>query len=251
MAWQTVGQSIPTPFVSGVKLCNSSQQSPVDRPKYQAVIGSLLHLSLKTRPDIAFAVGSAARFCSNPDATHWTAVKRILRYLKGTSDLGIKYQKEPSNFLHGYADADWAGDIDDRKSTSGYCFMMSGGAVSWSSKKQSCVALSTAESEYLALSSATQEALWLRHIMADMGEQQLDPTPINEDNQAAIMMSKNFQFHGRAKHIAIRYHFIHEHLANGNISLIYCPSDQNLADIFTKCVQNERFVKFRTLLGIC
>ena len=139
---------------------------------YQAAIGSLLHLSLKTRPDIAFAVGCVARFCANPTETHWLAVKRIFRYLKGTSGLGIKFKYQSdssSNTLYGFADADWAGDVEDRKSTSGYCFKMCGGVVSWRSKKQHCVALSTAEAEYLALSAATQEVVWLRQFLNDLG----------------------------------------------------------------------------------
>ncbi|XP_066968182.1 uncharacterized protein [Macrobrachium rosenbergii] len=125
----------------------------------QSAVGSLLYLSTRTRPDITFAVCNVAKFCTNPTKYHWSAVKRIFRYLRGTCDLGIVYSKQNSCFCVGYSDADWAGDKNDSKSTSGYCFSLSSGLISWRTNKQSCVALSTAEAEYVALSSAAQEAV--------------------------------------------------------------------------------------------
>ena len=141
---------ISTPVNPDVKLvpCQSSEDV-CDQQLYQAVVGSLLYLSTKTRPDIAYGVGCAARFCAKPTKEHWTAVKRILRYLKGTSNLGLLYSSTTSSEIVGYSDADWAGDVGDRKSTSGYVFMLSGAAISWKSNKQTCVALSTAEAEYV------------------------------------------------------------------------------------------------------
>ena len=126
-----------------------------------------MYLSGWTRPDIAFAVGNVARFCSNPMREHWTAKKRIIRYLKGTTSYGLEYSRngDDKSILSGYSDADWAGDINDRKSTSVYLFMMSGAAKSWKSRKQTCVALSTAEAEYVALASAAQEAAWMRQLL--------------------------------------------------------------------------------------
>ena len=165
--------------------------------KYQSAIGSLLYLSTRSRPDIAFAVGKAARYCSQPYNSHWSAVKRVLRYLKGTTYLGLLYRPDELN-LTGYSDADWAGDTEDRKSTSGYVFMMSGSAVSWRSKKQSSVALSTAEAEYVALSCAAQEAMWLRQLFSNLLQDYKlsEPTTIYEDNQSAICMAKNNQDSG-------------------------------------------------------
>ena len=126
---------------------------------YQAVVGSLLYLSTKTRPDIAYAVSTAAQFCAKPTKEHWIAVKRILQYLKGTTNYGLLYRKDAADTVTEYSDADWAGDVRDRKSTSGYVFIQGGAAVSWKSSKQTCVALSTAEAEYIALSAAVQEAV--------------------------------------------------------------------------------------------
>ena len=209
-------------------------------------------MSTRTRPDIAFAVGNAARYCSQPSQTHWSAVKRILRYLNGTTALGLLYRPNDSRELCGYSDADWAGDSSDRKSTSGYVFMMSGSAVSWRSKKQSCVALSTAEAEYMALSSATQEGMWMRQLFASLvNEYKLsEPTTIYEDNQSTICMAKNNQSHGRSKHIDIKYHFVREQVEQQSIKLIYCKSEEMTADILTKGLLNYQFKKLRSKLGM-
>ena len=145
--------------------------------------------STRTRPDITYAVSTTARFSASPTKSHWTAVKRILRYVKGTFDLGLLYSGEENVTLIGFSDADWAGDQNDRKSTSGYIFQISNAAVSWRSKKQSCVALSTAEAEYMALSSAFQEAAWMRQLLAGLigiKVDSLSPTLIFEDNQSTI-----------------------------------------------------------------
>ena len=137
-----------------------------DQRQYQSAIGSLLYLAIATRPDIAFAVSNAAKFSAQPAKQHWTAVKRILRYLRGTVNLGSVFAPHVSGGIVGYSDADWGGDTNDRKSTSGYLFQVCGAAISWRSKKQTCVALSTAEAEYMALASATQEAVWLEQLTA-------------------------------------------------------------------------------------
>ncbi len=130
------------------------------------------------------------KFCANPNKQHWTAVKRIMRYLKGTLHFGLLYSKGSSRECIGYSDVDWAGDLDDRKSTSGYIFQISGAAVSWRSKKQTCVALSTAEAEYMALASAAQEAIWIRQLTSDLKNGPTAGTVILEDNQSAICMAK-------------------------------------------------------------
>ena len=135
---------------------------------YQSAIGSLMYLSVGTIPDITYAVSHLARFSAKPMKEHWDAVKRVMRYMRGTTKLGIYYSNECSNELIGYSDADWGGDINDRKSTSGYIFNLNGGGVSWSSKKQSCVALSTAEAEYIALSAAAQESIWLKQLTSEL-----------------------------------------------------------------------------------
>ena len=163
---------VTTPVTPGMKLLKATEQSEmVDAALYQSAVGSLLYLSGWTRLDIAFSVSNVARFCSSPTKEHWTAVKRIFRYLKGTSDYGPNTDNDGT--MIGYSDADWAGDMNDCKSTSGYLFMMSGAAVSWKSRKQTCVALSTAEAEYIALASATQEATWMRQLLEDLQNRQI------------------------------------------------------------------------------
>ena len=223
---------------------------PLNQTKYQSAVGSLMYLAVSTRPDISYAVNNLARFNSNPQKEHWTALKRVLRYLNGTINHGLLYKQGGPERLVGYSDADWAGDLSDRKSTSGYIFMFSGGPVSWSSKKQKCVALSTAEAEYVALSAAVQECIWLRQLEAELSSTNDVPTLIFEDNQSTIGMAKNPQFHGRAKHIDIRHHFVREQLAHGTIQLKYCPTTEMTADILTKGLNRERYSKLREKASI-
>ena len=182
----------------------------------------------KTRPDIAFAVGNVARFCSEPTEVHWSAVKRIMRYLKGTQDLGLLYHKHSTALsCIGYADADWGGSLDDRKSTSGYVFQWSGAAVSWKSQKQTCVALSTAEVNTLPCLLQPR----IRQLIGDIAAGGIRPMEILEDNQSAICLAV---FHDRTKHVELKYHFIRDQVGQGNITLTYCPSETMIADILTK-----------------
>ncbi|KAK4325723.1 hypothetical protein Pmani_003666 [Petrolisthes manimaculis] len=165
------------------------------------------------------------------------------------------YMKQPDGFVEqdfvGYSDADWAGDINDRKSTSGYCFHLGGGPVSWSSKKQSCVALSTAEAEYMALASAIQEAVWLRKLAVDIQIDCKGPLLLYEDNKSTIAMSKNPQFHGKTKHIDIKFHYVREKCIENVIQLVYCPTNDMVADIFTKGLNKDKFKRLREMLGMC
>ncbi|KXJ11144.1 Copia protein [Exaiptasia diaphana] len=195
-------------------------------------------------------VCNVARFCAEPTTQHMTAVKRILRYLNGTQDLGLLFCKDGVKECVGYSDSDWAGDLDDRKSTTGYIFHMGGAAVSWRSKKQGCVALSTAEAEYMALASTAQEAVWLRQLLSDLKIKPTSATLIFEDNQAAICLAKNPQFHGRAKHIDIKYHFVREQVTNGNIEVKYCRSEDMVADMMTKGLSFVQFTMLRAMAGV-
>ena len=242
---------VGTPVSTDVKLTLSTDgQKPADTRLYQSAVGSLLHLSLRTRPDISFAVSLVAKFASSPTTEHWSAVKRIFRYLKGTVNLGLQYFPSKNEECEGFADASWADDVDDRKSTSGYVFKLSGAPITWKSKKQTSVALSTAEAEYLSLAAAVQEAVWLRHLLEDFDKPLQSPMVIHEDNQATISMTKNPQFHGRAKHMELRFHFVRQHICSNNVELIYCPSEENIADLFTKSLALDKHQYFRTLLGM-
>ena len=243
---------VSTPADISVKLKKDDGVSKeVNSVSYQSMVGSLLYAAIATRPDIAHAVGTVSKFCSKPTEAHFTAAKRILRYLKGTLNLAIKYQRSESNMLIGYSDADWAGDLDDRHSTTGNLFLMAGGPVNWLSKKQAVVALSTSEAEYVALSSATQEAMWLRKLLiSDLQVTSQEPTVLMEDNQGAISIAKNPVAHSRTKHIDIRYHYIREAMQEGIVIIHYCPTEQMIADILTKPLPRERFKLLREAMGM-
>ncbi len=243
---------VATPVSSSSKLIKATESDEcVDKTKYQSAVGSLMYLAVCTRPDISFAVNSLAKFNSKPTKDHWSALKHVLRYLQGTKNVGICYSKDSGDII-GYTDADWAGDLDDRKSTSGYLFMLCDGAVSWKSQKQRCVALSTAEAEYVAMSAAVQESVWLHQLISELTDSSLgiNPVLIYEDNQAAIAMAKNPQFHGRAKHIEIKHHFICDQIARGIIKLEYCPTSQMIADILTKGLSRDSFSELRKNSGV-
>jgi hypothetical protein len=166
-----------------------------------------------------------SKFNSEPTEAHLTAVKRIFRYLKGTISLSLHY-KTTEEMMFGYSDADWANDLDDRRSTSGNVFIMSGGAVSWLSQKQTTVALSTAEAEYMALGLAVQEAIWLRRLLRDLNVATTEPTRIHEDNQGAIAMTKNPVGHKRNKHIDIKHHVVQEAVQANTVALTYYPTSE-------------------------
>ena len=179
------------------------------------------------------------------------AVKRVLRYVKGTLNYGLLYSKQGNSKCVGYSDADWAGDFTDRKSTSGYCFQLCGAAISWNSSKQSCVALSTAEAEYVALSSAAQEAAWLVYLLSDLTKcTDSEPLVVYEDNVASICIANDSQSTRKTKHIEIKYHFVRYQISKNNLCLKHCSTDEMIADIFTKGLSPDKFKKFRKMLGV-
>ena len=179
------------------------------------------------------------------------STKRILRYLKGTSNYGLRYKDNSGSEITGYSDADWAGDTGDRKSTSGYVFTQAGAAISWKSSKQKCVALSTAEAEYVALSAAVQEAIWLQQLTSDLLNKNIGEMTVHEDNQSTISLAKNQHSHGgRTKHIDIKYHYIRDMVEAGRIKLSYCPTEDMIADILTKGLSMKQFEKLRELAGV-
>lgn len=204
---------------------------------------------MATRPDIAFAVNQCAKYSQKPTTAHLTAIMKILRYLKGSMDYGLHYESNLEREIYGFSDADFAGDLDDRKSTSGWVFMISGGAVSWISKKQPVVALSTTEAEYIALTSAAQEAIWMKEFHKDLGVEQKTIT-IYEDNKSTISLSENPVQHQRTKHIDIKFHFIREAIKNQDVNVQYCQTDKMTADVLTKGLPKEKFERFRDMLGV-
>lgn len=192
-----------------------------------------------TRPDIAYAVGVVSRFLANPGKEHWAAVKWILRYLRGTTNRCLCFGNEKP-ILQGYTDADWAGDTDSRKSTSGYVITFAGGAVSWQSKLQKSVALSTTEAEYIAATEACKEMLWMKNFLVELGVEQ-DRYILQCDNQSTIHLAKNSSLHSRSKHIDIRHHWIRDVLEEKILQLDKVHTDENWSDIMTKVIPTKKF----------
>jgi hypothetical protein len=199
-------------------------------------IGTLLYLARMARPDIACVIGQLARFQTDPGREHMVAIKRVLRYLKGTRDAHLFFPaaSKPELQLQGYSDSDYAGDVATRRSTGGFIFFLGGAAISWRSKLQAGVALSSTEGEYVALSVAAQEAIYLRNLLKELGVCSDKPTVIYEDNQAAIAIARSAQYHGRLKHVDVRAHFVRDQVQQGQILIEYCPTDKMVADIMTK-----------------
>ena len=205
---------------------------------YTHLVGSLLYISVCTRPDISQAVGVLSKYMQEPTTEHWQAAKGLLRYVASTREQGILYGSEP-NLVIGYCDADYAGDLDTRRSTTGYVFILHGGAITWLSKRQSTVAVSTTEAEYVAAAQATKEALWLRVLLADLGIV-VNTFPIRADNQSALKLLKNPVVSNRAKHIDVVYHFARERVVKGDVKFDYICTDEMLADMLTKPVPRSK-----------
>ena len=239
--------SVSTPMETNLKLIKRTDKATSDQiQEYQRIIGSLEYAAIATRPDIAFAVHKLAQFSSNPDESHFKAAKRVLRYLKGSAKFGLLFQGQDTNNLEliGYTDADWAGSIADRKSIGGYCFYLNRCLISHMSKKQRTVALSTAESETHAATEATKEAIWLRNILEELGLKQKKETTIFCDNQAAIALSHNPEYHSRSKHVDIEYQFLRHHVEIKTVILKYVRSEEMAADGLTKSLSREKHQQF-------
>lgn len=242
------GQS--TPMDVNSKLVKSTDKSTNDdNYPYKEAVGSLIYLMIGSRPDIAYSVGKLSQFMDSYDHTHWRAVKHLFRYLKNTMDLKITYYKDGTNKLEGFCDSDYAGDQESRKSTSGYIFMLNGGAVSWSSKLQRIIALSTTEAEYISLAEATKQSIWLRQLLIDLHQDQ-EAIQINCDNQGALKLVQNPEDHQRTKHIDVRYHFVRDMQKKGIISVEYLESEKQLADILTKPLPGPRLKNCLRLINM-
>ena len=242
---------ISTPADPHVRLKASPPEHEADqinRQRYQAAVGSLMYAMVGTRPDISYAVSAVSQYSTNPGPRHWTAVRRIFHYLSGTKTVGLLYG---AGNCCGYMDADWGGS-EDRKSIAGYVFIINSGAVSWASKKLVSVELSSTEAEYMALTLGVKESLWLGELLSDIGATQHrdEILQIQCDNQGAIALTRNPEYHARTKHIDIQYHFIRQHVESGTIELTYCATHEMTADIFTKPLPRPQFEKHFSGLGL-
>lgn len=203
-----------------------------------------------TRPDLMHAVSLVSRYMSTPTELYMRAVKRIMRYLRGTVEFGVFYEKGGDEELVGYTDSNYAGDLNDRKCTSGYVFMLGSGAVAWSSKKQPIVTLSTTEAEFVAAATCASQAIWMRRIHEKLSSKESKCTMIFCDNSSTIQLSKNPVLHGRSKHIDVRFHFLRDLTRDGVVELVYCGTQNQLADGMTKPLTLDAFQKFRAQLGV-
>ncbi|GJU75790.1 retrovirus-related pol polyprotein from transposon TNT 1-94 [Tanacetum coccineum] len=237
-----------TPMSSDTKLTKDEECESVDSTKYRGMIGSLLYLTA-SRPDIMFSVCLCARFQEAPKTSHLEAVKRIFRYIKGTTHLGLWYPKGTGIETVVYADSNHAGDYVDRKSTSGIYTFMGCCLTSWFLKKQTALAISTTEAEYVSAEKACQQALWMKQALIDY-DVRLDDVPIMCDNKGVMDLSKNPVQHSRTKHIKIRHHFLRDNVQKGHISIEKVPSVDNIADILTKPLKRESFNYLRLGLGM-
>jgi hypothetical protein len=251
---------VSTPLDVSVKL--SKTDCPVTEVEinsmkdipYQSALGAIMYAMIATRPDITFAVTALSQFSTNPGPQHWVALKRVLRYLNGTTDYKLTYgcpgddKNVPS--LVGYCDADWGSNLDDRRSVTGYIFLLNGAAITWQSKKQPTVALSTVEAEYMAANQATKEAIWLRTFLGEVNINIRSPTSIGCDSQGAMALTKNPEHHSRTKHIDIQHHYVREKVDDKSIEFKFISTVDMMADVLTKPLLKPQHEKLIRLIGL-
>ena len=226
-----------------------SLREKVDTTKYRQLIGKLIYLMTCSRPDISYSIGVLSRFMQEPRELHWRCLKRVLKYLKTTQDYSLVFSKSANKDLTGFTDSDYAGCIEDRKSTSGYVFKYGECIISWNSSKQKTISLSSTEAEYIGLTLAAKEALWLKYILVELNRCP-NQTVIYCDNQSTMCLAKNPEMHARSKHIDIRYHFIREKLEDKELIIKYQPSEELVADILTKGLPKLKHYKCVEMLNL-
>lgn len=242
-------KQVRTPIEVNTKFDKKAENEDSKFP-YREAVGCLIYLAQVTRPDITYAVNKLSQYCNGPGIQHWLGVKRVMRYLQGTKNLKIHYVKEDSSDITGYCDADWANDPDDRRSCTGYTFIFQNACISWNSCKQQTVALSTAEAEYMAMASATQEALWLRQLHTELGQGLNSALHIYSDNQSALRLATTDCYKPKTKHIDIRLHFIRENIVNSKVKFLFVNGCNMVADNLTKGVTYEKHLFCISKMGL-
>ena len=238
------------PMEPRLKLSKESTSPPVDTTLYRSIVGSLRYL-LHTRPDLAFSVGMVSRYMEKPTTEHMAAVKHILRYVKGTLNLGCVYEKKEGSLeLIGYSDSDLAGDTNDRKSTTGLIFFLGSNPISWCSQKRKVVALSSCEAEYIAACAAACQGVWLGRLLAELLKTEVKKVFLKIDNQSAIALSKNSVYHERSKHIDTRFHYIRDCVESGMIEIEHVCTEDQRADILKKSLARLKFLEMRKKIGV-
>jgi hypothetical protein len=222
---------------------------------YSQAVGALMYAAMGTRPDIIYSTTALSQFLQCPTRPHWMALKRVLRYLKGTQQAQLLYHPTADSAqnplaVQGYSDSDWGNDVNDRRSVTGWVFLLYGCAVSWQSRKQRSTALSSVEAEYMATASAVKEAIWWRGFLTELGVPPPGPTLIYSDSQGSIALAKNPDHHDRTKHIDLRYHFIREQLAARAIRTDFIGTELMLADVLTKPLSRDRHEALVSQMGL-
>jgi hypothetical protein len=239
-----------TPLPTGyIAKPNQGELNVQLRTEFQQVIGSLLYIMLGTRPDIAYAVTKLAQFAANPSKEHLDKARYIVRYLASTSNYALVYNGASNKGLIAYTDSDYAADPVKRRSTTGYLFKLANGIISWRSRAQKTIALSATEAEYMALSDCSRQAIWIQSIFSELGLQ-VKPTSICTDNQGGIFIANNPVQESRTKHIDVRYHYVRDLIEQKRVEVVWVPTDDNPADMFTKNLGHVKFLKFRSMLGL-
>lgn len=239
-----------TPFDSSVKLNVNSGRS-VAQLEYASAIGSMMYATHCTRPDIAFAVSKLSQYTVNPGTEHWKAVGRVLGYLKRTSAFELTYSSS-NGILEGYSDASWIDHTSDSKSTSGWIYTLAGGAISWASKKQTCIAHSTMEAELIALAAASKEAEWIRDLLLDirLWDIPMPSIPMYCDSEATLSKVYNSVYNGKSRHVGLRHNFVRQLIENGTIKVVYVKTSRNLADPFTKPLTRDLITSTTRVMGL-
>ena len=223
-----------------IKLQPARVEDVKDKELYQRLVGRLIYLS-HTRPDIAFSITAVSQFMNSPGLEHFEAVYRIQRYLKGTPGTGLFFKSRGNLQIEAYIDADWAGSITDRRSTSGYYTYVGGNLVTWRSKKQNVVARSSVEVEFRAVALGVCEAMWIRRILQELAASEVLPMKLYCDNKAAISIAHNLVLHDRTKHVEVDKHLIKEKIEGGVVGMIYVPTEGQVADLLTKGLPKKQF----------
>jgi histone deacetylase 1/2 len=239
-------KSVPTPLSSTeqLSLYDGTPLGSEDSTQYRSIVGALQYLTL-TRPNLCFSVNKVCQFLHAPTTEHWTTVKRILRYVQGTLKIGITFTRSSSMLLNAFSDADWAGSLDDRRSTGGFAIFIGPNLVSWNAKKQASVSRSSTEAEYKALANATIELIWVEALLQELGVKLQQKPYLLCDNLGATYLSVNPVFHARTRHIEIDFHFVRERVANNHLDIKFISSKDQIAHGFTMVLPVRNLDEFK------
>jgi histone deacetylase 1/2 len=242
---------VNTPLSTSEKLSafEGTPLGPKDSTHYRSVVGALQYLTL-TRPDISFSVNKVCQNLHAPTDVHWATVKRILRYIKHDTKIGLKIRKSGSTLVSGFSDADWAGSLDDRRSTGGYAIFLGSNLVSWSARKQATVSRSSTEAEYKAVANVTAEIMWIQTLLKEIGVHSPPAARLWCDNMGAKYLSSNPVFHARTKHIEVDYHFVRERVTRNLLKIDFVPTGDQVADGFTKALPVRQLENFKYNLNL-